>query len=253
MNRLVMFALVASLVGCGEEADEMFPINPGGGGGTGGTSRRDASVVGDGGDGGNLITGRVCVFVANLRTLSPTNCVTTGADGITVELGTSSAMTTADGGFTLTRPADTTGLYWRVTDPTVVTSLVKYGTTFGASTAPLLPAWDVASYADMIAANSAAVGNGIVIRVTNAGAPVTGATVTTTPAPDSETFYDSDDDANWNTVGDATGTGGNGVAWISSIAGTSAQVVVTSGQAMKTIDGVQVATDALTFVTAEFP
>lgn len=253
MTRLALFALL--LAGCGEEAGEGFPINPGGGGGgSGGVTRTDAAV--DAGDAITMITGRVCVLAANLRTLSSTGCASTGADNLTVTLGTASAVTAADGTFTLMPPADTAGLHWTVTDAAsgadVVQSLVKLGTTFGSGSATLLPAFDTAAYLQMVAANNASSDDaGIVVRVTKAGAVVAGATVTTVPAAASEVYYDADTDGTWD-IG-AGGTGVNGVAWIPSIAGTSAQLTVTSGTTQATVTGVQLAQGAITFVAAEIP
>jgi hypothetical protein len=243
MKRLVMFALL--LAACGEEADEMFPINPGGGGGTGGTSRRDAAV-GDGGDGGGLITGRVCIIGENLRQLTNT-CASTGGDALTVTLGTSMATPSPDGTFTIMRPPITPDLHWLVTGGDIAPSLLKYGTTFGTGTTPLVPAFVAVAFADMAAQNSVAIGtSSLVVRVTN-GAPVPGATVDA--GSDALVLYDGEDDATWET--DATGT--YGAAWVPNIAGATAQVIVTANGTPKTFADVQLVANAVTFVAAGIP
>jgi hypothetical protein len=243
MKRLVMCALV--LAACGEEPGEMYPIQPGGGGGAGGSSRTDAAVDASGDDG--PISGRVCLIVANLRSVSSNACAATGAGELTVALGAETAMTTADGSFTIARPA-TTELYWAVTGGGIEGSLVKFGATFGTGTAPLLPAFGTVAYEQMAFNNSITLGvTGMIVRVTKAGAPVTGATVDTDP--DAQIFYDGDTDDTWLDES----TGAFGVAWIPAIGGSLAQLAITVNDRQTTFADVQLNANALTFVVAEIP
>ncbi len=245
MKRLVAIALIAAC--SNEEAGVDFPIEPGGGVGVGGSSRPDAAVDAAGGDGDSstTITGRVCMLVEDLRTL--TNCATTGADNLTVTLGTSVATTAADGTFTITRPAVTAGLSWQVTGQAIVSSRVAFGST------TTLPAFGEAAYATMVADNnvvSSELTARMVVRVRQAGAPVVGATVATVPDPESLIYYDGNDDSTWETVG---GTGNSGVAWIPSIASDSAQLTIVVDVDTMLTANVGLSANTITFVLAEIP
>jgi hypothetical protein len=246
MKRLAVVALV--LAGCESKELEWYPIEPGGGGGTGGSTTPDAAT--DAGDASTMISGRVCLLGANLRTVSTAACATTGADNLSVLLGTSSATTTADGSFTLLRPATTSGVYWRVSGAGAVTSLVAYGAKFGTAAMPMLPVFDTIAYEQMVSDNQAASTQGVIVQVTKGSAVVSGATVQITPTQDGSIYYDDAIDAAWDTV---NGTGAFGVAWIPSVAGTSAQLTVTSNAMQTVFTGIPLSTGALTFLTAEIP
>lgn len=242
MKRLVAIALIAA---CStEEPGVGFPIQPGGGVGIGGSSFADAAI--DSGDASATITGRVCLLVTNLHTL--TNCAATGADSLTVTLGTSTALTAADGTFSIMRPASTTDLSWSVTGAGIVASSVAFGPT------TTLPAFDAAAYQQMISANNvvtSASDGAMIVRITRAGTLVAGATVDTVPAPLSDVYYDSGDDLSWNIGG---GTGTNGVAWIPSIPGDSAQVTISSGGMDSMLAGnIPLPDNTIRFVFAEIP
>ena len=246
MKRLAVVALV--LAGCESKELEWYPIEPGGGGGTGGSTTPDAAT--DASDASAMISGRVCLLGANLRTVSTAACATTGADNLSVLLGTSSATTTADGSFTLLRPATTSGVYWRVSGAGVVTSLVAYGAKFGTAAMPMLPVFDTVAYEQMVSDNQAASTQGVIVQVTKGSAVVSGATVQITPTQDGSIYYDDATDGAWDTV---NGTGAFGVAWIPSVAGTSAQLTVTSNAMQTLVTGIPLSTGALTFLTAEIP
>src|SRR5688500_17136393 len=168
MKRLIAIALIAAC--SSDDIGLDFQIEPGGGHVVGGTARIDAAI--DGGDASTTITGRVCLLVMDLRTL--TACSATGADNLTVTLGTSTAITAADGTFTVMRPADTTGLTWSVTGADIVSSAVAFGST------TTLPAFGKIAYQQMVADNQAVTSpsdGAMVVRITRAGAPVATATV----------------------------------------------------------------------------
>jgi hypothetical protein len=229
------------LVAC-KESDSMLPVNPGGGGGGVGTSSEpDAATTN--GDAGLVITGRVCKL-SDPRTL--TSCAATGAAGLTVALGSSSAVTADDGAFMLMRPASTTGLYYTVTGPGVVPSAIKYGTT------TTLPALATLIYEDMLVSTQAVVvtGQGAIIgRFTRAGAAVTNAIVIAQPQSDSDVYYDGASHTEWQTAG----TGSFGVAWIPSEQVGTASLTVKTGAVQNTVAGVAVFGDTITYVLAEIP
>lgn len=239
MKRLVAIALIAAC--SNEEAGVDFPIQPGGGVGVGGSSRVDAAI--DGNDANETIAGRVCLLVANLHAL--TDCAATGAENLTVTLGTAMATTAADGSFTIMRPADTTGLSWSVTGTQIVASSIAFAAT------TTIPAFDAAAYQQMVSANDASASDGaMVVRITKAGARVMGATVAIAPTPQSEIYYDSGDDLNW-TIGGSTGE--DGVAWIPSIPGDSAQLSVVVDVNTMLAFTVDLPADTITFVFADIP
>ena len=246
MKRLAVVALV--LAGCEGKQLEWYPIEPVAGGCAGGSKMPDAAI--DASDASSMISGRVCVLGANLRTVSTAACATTGAENLTVLLGSSSATTTADGSFTLLRPATTTGVYWRVSGAGVVTSLVAFGAKFGTAAMPMLPVFDTVAYEQMVTDNQATSTQGVIVQVTKGSAVVSGATVAIAPTQDGSIYYDDATDATWDTV---NGTGAFGVAWIPSVAGTSAQLTVTSNAMQTVFTGIPLLTGALTFLTAEIP
>jgi hypothetical protein len=243
MTRLVLAALVAQLAAC-EEPSEMLPLNPGGGGGTGSQFRPDAAIGEGEGDAGALISGRVCYVLANLQT-TPGTCAPEQGDFV-VQLGSAMTTTALDGSFTIMRPANTTGLFWSVTRlGDVVPSAIKFGAT------TTLPVLDTLAYQDMLAAMQPVLGptfGALMVRVTRAGTPVTGATVDV-PASDSGTYYDGQDDLAWET--DATH--GFGVAWIPSAPVGPTQITITSGTTPTVITGQSVFANTVTFVFAELP
>lgn len=235
MTRLLL--LVALLGACEEERDG-FPIMPGGGG-SGSSFVPDAAVEDDG---GTELTGRACL-IADPR--APTQCATSGADGLTVTLGSSTATTAADGSFTITRPSGT-NLVWFVNGTGVETSAMRasYGTT--------MPVIGSLVYGDMIAGMSAIVSvdtGAIIAQVRRAGAALTGAVAVASPQPDSATYYDGAGVADWEL--DATGSAG--VVWISAIAPGTASIALDTGSVQGTIGGIPVFAGLITFELAEIP
>lgn len=237
MKRLALLVLLAA---CDEE-HEQFPIVPGGGGSGTSGPRADAAMDAPG-DASSTIVGRVCVLRTNLRTLA--DCATTGAANLLVTLGTSTATTSADGTFTIMRPAVTTNLVWRVTGVDIEPSAMQFGTN------ALIPAVDTIAYENMLLTNSATHLDGdgaIMMRVTRAGAPVVGVTVAAQPQPSSQIYYDGLSDAAWDT----TATGAFGVSWIPSMAAGTALLAITSNSTESLVPGVPVLPETITFVFAE--
>jgi hypothetical protein len=239
MTRLVALALAfASAGACSKPPDQDNPIQPGGNPGTGTQFRPDAAATGDG---GTMITGRVCLLLVDPQTL--VTCATSGAGNITVTLGTQSTLTADDGSFTIMTPASTTDLTWFVSGAGVQKSAVKFGTT------TTLPAIDAVEYQVMLASVDAPAGNsGIMLRVSRNGAPVPGAIVTI-PTAESTIFYDGLTDTSWET--DATGD--FGVAWAPVVAPSTASAMVMVGAMQTTVDAIPVFPETLTFAIAVVP
>lgn len=240
MKRIALLLLVCAA--CGGDDVELYPVNPGGGAPSGGLFGGDASV-GDG-DGGVEITGRVCLVV-DART--PTSgCADTGADGLTVTLGTRTAMTTANGSFTI-RVLTGTSNVWQVTGTNIISSAM----TVGAST--VIPALSAEVYGDMATANNSVfVGNGsIIAKLTNNNAPVVGATVTTVPGSAGTVHYDGTDVITW----DPNTTGPLGVAWVPGITPTltASMTVTDAAPNTTTVDNIPVFADTITWLFVNVP
>jgi hypothetical protein len=212
MNRaLVLLVVVACQT---ETGDDTFPISPGGGNGTPGTGGKglgDGGTDADDGDAGTVIAGRVCVLGLDLRALS--TCANTGADKITVTLGSKSTTTTADGSFTMEASLGTP-VVWRAFDspPTppgtnFVTSVIPFSTT------NVIPIVTTTNYTNFLSTNGVLAQQNegaIVVRVVKANAPLLGATVTVAPVSRDLPFYDGALAASWDR--DQTGT--LGLVWI---------------------------------------
>ncbi|HSD88835.1 MAG TPA: hypothetical protein VLB44_15010 [Kofleriaceae bacterium] len=235
-----MKALVAPLVlvmGCGRDV-EMYPVNPGGGGGPSGTGMADAAITIDG---SNTILGRVCL-IADART--PTACASSGADALTVTLGSATATPAADGTFSIARPSGS-GLVWRVSGTDIV------GAAMEEASGTTIPAIGAALYADMTTTNSAINNNGtgaIIAQLTHGGAALVNATALPSPVPAGNVYYDGISAIVWSL--DVTGS--FGVVWVPGMTPGTAQLTI-DGTAQGTITGIPVFADTVTFVAAEIP
>jgi hypothetical protein len=241
MTRLLLaVALVPALAGGCEGDAKHFPIVPGNEGEGSSMTMADAAVEGDAAS--TEIAGRVCL-ISDAR--DPATCAGSGADGLTVTLGTQTATTVADGSFSITRPTGT-GLVWFVTGTGVEPSAMRMigGTKIPAITSLL--------YGDMIAGMSAIVSvdtGAIITRISRAGTPLTDAVAIASPTPDSETYYDGVGVTDW----DFDATGPFGVVWISAIAPGTASLAVDTGTVQGTIGGIPVYAGTVTFELAEIP
>lgn len=230
---------VLVLVACHPGSDDAFPIVPQGDDSPI-TPMPDAPRADASGDAVTTISGRVCV-VADLRNL--TSCANQGADGITVMLGASSAVTMADGSFSLTPPTGS-NVAWSLSASGYVTSLMALGTVH------LIPAVTTAVYDQALLDNGVILqaGQGSVVgRVVQQGANVAGATVQASPAPTYATLYDGVSSALW----DQDATGAFGVFWLTAVAVGTASVVVTPPSMIPVAVMVPVEDQAITFVTVE--
>lgn len=236
--RLLLLVLVA---GC--HTSEMdYPVGGGGGGGNGGTFRDDAAI--DGSGSGSAFVATACVLT-DVRDL--TSCRTTGSAGLTVTLGTATAITADDGSFTIAAPA-IAGVLWDVTDVTRST-VVQSVTAFTGQTR--IPVMDAVAFTELRNINGVlpVAGTGsVMIRVTRGGVPVTGEQVVVSPTNDIDTFYDP------AIAGDAwttTGTGAFGTAYLPNVTPGTASLTLSAGGTMQgTLSGIPITDGGVTFVQA---
>jgi hypothetical protein len=240
MRAVRALAMSAGLMAC-EAAVDDFPINPGGGGGASGSGAGDAAVDGD--DGGTQLAGRVCL-VSDLR--APTSgCATTGAQDLTVTLGTRTAMTAFDGSFTIDVPSGS-NLVWRASGPAIVTSVMPF------SPELVIPAVSIDRYDELLLANGILLipGQGsLIASVIRGQASLADATALVEPAPQFATLYDGASATVW----DLDATGARGTAWVTGIAEGAAVLRVTPARGTAQDAVVPVEDRAITFVTVEIP
>jgi hypothetical protein len=112
---------------------------------------------------------------------------------------------------------------------------------------------DRLAYEDMVAATQPTAGPNsaaLIVRVTRAGAAVTGATVAAQPTPYSAVYYDGQSDVSWEQ--DAS-TGPFGVAWIPSAPNGPTELTITAGTTATVLNAFSVGNATVTFVFAEIP
>lgn len=234
MKPLLSLAALAALGACGRSVD-MYPVGTGTGG-TGGSTLPDAAVP----DTGTSSTGRVCL-INDAR--SPGTCATTGANGLTVTLGSYTTTTADDGSFSIVTPSGT-DLVWRVTgtaDVQAAAMALSSGTT--------IPALSLAIYNSMIVANQAIANDGsgaVIARITMGGAGVSGLQAAPTPLQEGAIYYDGASATVWQ----ETSTGSFGVVWIPGLAPTSTAQIALSGSHTATITGIPIFADTVTFAFA---
>lgn len=250
--RIVLGVLALSAAACGDDGN-MFPV----GGGNDGSVLFPDSTIGGGSDSGTgdaapsdgsvtpddaaLIMGRVCVLV-DPRVLN--DCAATGASGLTVRLGTASAVTTADGSFTIEAPSATSGLVWRITGANIVSSFEPLADYF-------IPAMPRAMYDAMLSANNITEypGEGaMLIFASSDGQGVAGVTATTTPLAFYDPLYEGTTANTWDGV--ATGT--NGAIWVPGIDVGTASIAVDGPAGDVTLQG-PIFDGGITFANALLP
>jgi hypothetical protein len=234
-------ALLVLVVGCHPSGDD-FPVAVGGGGFGGGVGGVVDSNTGSG-DGGPMLLGRVCLMT---DPRDQTSCAASGVAGLTVTLGTSTAITLDDGTFSIRQPASST-LVWAITGSTVVESISPF------AAQAVIPAMPQVVYAQLQGDNGviAQAGQGAaMVRVVHGGVARTGAAVTIAPAGVYGTFYDGVTASAWT----MNATGAFGAAWIPGVTtGTGTITVTPQGQAAVTLSNVPIVDGALTLLTQEVP
>ena len=240
MKRTLLLAMVAA---CQASNGDDFSVEPGGPGGTG--MRVDASLI-DAFDPDALpvISGRVCL-VRDLR--APTaGCAGSGADNITVTLGSRTAVTSADGSFSIMKPAGS-NLVWRASRPgIIVTSVVP----FGPDTT--IPAIGVQDYLDLQGANSVVIvaGQGsIVTRIERNNTAQPGVTAAVSPTAAFATKYDGTTALAWTELATST----RGTVWLPGTELGTNTVTATPATGAPTTLNVLVEDQSITYVTIDLP
>lgn len=213
----------------------MYPV---GGGGTdggfpdGGNTRPidarlvDAKVI-DGAPAAvdaNLFQGRVCLLTDPRKF---TTCATTGADGLTVRIGSATATTAADGTFTIAGTS-AANLPWRVTGANIVSSykvLADYQ----------IPAMTRTMYNSLLTTNNVLLvpGEGsLMVHVVRNGLGYAGAVAESQLPNDAYylPFYDSAASAtDWNQTPDTVGA--EGAVWLAGmdVGNTSVKITPPTG------------------------
>lgn len=234
-------ALALSLLGCKDNGIPNLPVNPGPGGPGGGGPGVDAAS--DGTDGGPTLVGRVCLL-ADARDF--TTCQLAGAGGLTVALGTATAITADDGSFTIAAVAGT-NLVWRVSGGNIVPSLMPAGTL------TQIPAIDATTYGTLQADNGVLLTTdqgSLMVRVASSNAALAGASVRSMPAPQYGPFYDGSNAQIWS----QSATGAFGTAWLPGITpGATSLEVTPSGGSATAVGSVPVEAVTITYVFADIP
>lgn len=247
MRRLGWFLLV--LAACKSDPKDYMVGGGGGGGGGGGPdaakvtdAAKDAVLMID----ANMLDGRVCL-VDDANNLTDTSkCATTTAGGLTVRLGSQTALTAADGTFSIVNDPAAQPI-WRVTGTGVVSSFAPLGNYY-------VPALSSTGYTALRTANSVnntvpGQGDVMVLHFHN-GAGVAGVTATSksTPAPLYSTFYST----GTNTWTQGTATDTHGMAWLPGI-DVGTVTIESDGTSTLTTANVPVYDQGLTFVQVIFP
>ena len=238
--------LVLVVVGCHPGGDD-YPVAPGAAGVGGGLPTfADAGFDGSGANGGPQLIGQVCL-ITDPR--DQTSCASTGAGGLTVTLGTSVATTADNGTFTIARPSGS-NITWDVSEP-ALNSIIESITPFTAQA--VIPAMPTVVYGQLEGDNGVVpqAGQGaVMLRVTQFGVPVAGATATAVPGGVYGTFYDGPTPSAWT----ANGTGSFGTAWIPALLAGSVDVtVMPQGGTPVVLSLVPIKEAAITFLTEELP
>jgi hypothetical protein len=238
MKTLAIAAVLAA--GCASGDDENFPIvpsSPSGGG----------SIVG----GNVLFAGRVCVVTDALLL---TTCSIADLAGLTVTVGSLTAVTTAGGRFEIVIPSGVQLANERVTvtGSTVTTSVTTITTTVPQSI--VIPVMSTSAFNNLVLATgiSLTAGSGSVMSVVlQRGVPVSGVTVISTPSPAFGPFFDGSQPPPWTL--NATGT--RGIVFFPGITTGTATITFTdpSTAGETTVDGIQVVDGGITFVDAILP
>ncbi|HEX4419897.1 MAG TPA: hypothetical protein VH165_18410 [Kofleriaceae bacterium] len=266
MKRTVLVLVLGTLSGCHmtSGSGDDYPVGGGGGGtvlgggGGGGGGTGDGGLIdGTTGDAGTLINGRVCLLTDLRRVGDATACATTGASGLTVSLGTRTALTGTDGSFAIIAPAGN-GLVWRVIGDAqhpLTESVMGFGTD------PTIPALTDITYINLLNQNAAVVNEqqgSVVVRVLSNGAPVTKVTATSSPATAGVALYDGNDSVIWNDG--VSGTGARGMVWFPGVPlgnapPTTATIALTltgtTPPVTTSVPDVLVEDQAITFVTQD--
>ncbi len=242
MRRLWVIALA---LGCGRSVPD-YPLGPPGGGTAHGSGSQTGGDVDSGVD-ASMIAGRVCLL-QDPRIFS--SCAGSGADGITVMLGSQMATTGVDGSFVIGAPSGT-NLVWNASGSAIVTSVMQL------SLSTQIPAIAASTYGDMLTKSQATIDTttqgAVIANVLQNNAPAKNASATVTPGSLEPVLYDDDaDDETWDAN---IGTGAHGDIWAPGLAaGSDVSLAITNGSdtASVNVGPVPVVANAITFVQTSF-
>lgn len=232
-------ALLLALVACQSSDSDGFPVSPGGGGGKG--MMLDAGLADASSDASAMVTGRICV-ISDLRGLA---CAASGADGITVTLGTKTATTLANGAFTMETPSGS-NLVWRANKAGFISSVMAFGP---SNTIPMIRDQD---YIDLQNANSVTLVRGegsIVARVVRNGVAVPEVIAAVSPTAQFATKYDGLTPSAWTELE----TSAAGTVWIPGAVLGANVVTVTPESGAGAMETVLVEDQAITYATIDLP
>ena len=225
-------ALAVLLVACADAPDDDYPVLPGHGSGAPGQTS-------------GAISGRVCLVMADPRALA--TCAETGADNLTVSLGGVTALTAANGAFTLVPPPGS-NLAFTVTGPSIMTSSQVFSPT------NVIPAINADLFEEVLAANGIVLtpGSGSIFgSVFARGVPAAGITAASTPSPAFGPFFDGTTPTSFT----LNATGARGVVFLPGVTVGPASVRFSdlSSESETTVDGIQVVDGGITCVDAVLP
>lgn len=253
MRPLWLCFLVAA--GCSNGSGGDLPVNPGGT--PDGGALPDAFIPPDGVPGGSVdampgaINGRVCLAAdprALTQLVSPTACATTGAGGLTVSLGGTTATTNADGTFSILPPTTSGTLVWGVSGPNIVPSRMLFSDYE-------IPALSTATFAQLLSDNAVTLlpGEGsIFVQIVRNGAGYVGVTAATSPSSNYDAFYDGASATAWT----QTSTGSFGTVWFPGldIGDATATVKATDGAGTSLTTAAQpIVPGGITFIDIVYP
>ena len=234
-------ALLLVLAACPAQGGDDYPVGPGGGSSGTNGGNRDANDDDDAGDGGTLITGRVCLL-DDLRQLA--SCSPNDISGLTVTLGTATAVTSNNGSFEIAAPA-ATNVVWRVSGLNIVPSVMPF------SPVARIPVIGDALYTDLLSGNSVLLQDGqgtLVAHLIHNNLAAVDATVTLDPPTANDTFYDGNDALRW----DIDKAGSFGVTWLPGADVGTVEITANLGTSQITAT-YPIENQAITFAEIEIP
>lgn len=259
--RTSLLVLVCAAVGCGDDAGEDYPTNPGGSdttdddGDSDGVvpdaapdaepdappdAEPDAALPPDAPPPPNR-TGRVCLVDNLQKAFQPTLCQPSGVLDTTVELAGNTTLTTEDGAFTIAGTFDTTAR-WHVTRADLVSSAMAQSAS-NTLYAVRQTTYDLA-IAGAAAPNFGAGEGAVVLRLVTGAQEVEGAKVTSMTTPITPRY---DAPASTWIAGDAETTGELGLVWLSVVPAGTLSLFVTESDSTVTAVSVPVEAGKVTY------
>jgi hypothetical protein len=185
----------------------------------------------------------VCLVTTDPRALGlhAGDCATTGADNLTVRLGSQVATTGPDGTFTIDARDASASAVWHVTGANIATSaMVISDYEIPALTRSLFDTLKSANGVYLLPGQGS-----LIAQLVHNGAGVSGATATTGPTAEYGPFYDSSTTTIWS----QSNTGAAGVVWVAGldVGGATITANALTSAPQPILD------DAITFVTLTYP